>query len=1363
MIQNLCMIINHVIKAKKLFLISLFFLLGSDLVAQNPGNFQKMVDFLPPAPNASAIIKHAAISLNKNTGSPTINIPLFTIKGTKLSVPMSIGYSSTGIKVDEIASRVGMGWALNAGGVVTRTVRGWVDDNNTMLVPPNSMAGGNCGTYAFLENVATSSNTGVYDSEPDLYNFNANGISGSFVFDANGQPVLIPAEKYKIVKDLARPDWNFKITGTDGIIYYFGGTSATEKTKRNSTCGKTYDQYTPNAWYLNKIEHPNGEVINLSYSSFTYSYETGVSETQNWTNFIIDTRDVPAGYYANCPSAPQCTNPASSTCINFVSTQGVLLTSISNSHSSVAFSYNTRLDCGDKLITSVTQSIDGQTSGVFNFIYSEQQSNMSYANPNIIASGYDYTPYLIELKETSPDQVYVKTHKFMYDEAWKRPNRLSFAQDHWGYFNGKTNSTLIPRPKDFYLQLEFPNATADREADPLYAGKGMLKKIIYPTGGIDSIQYESNDEWPSQGLHTYHEYNCNVTGSGNTTQVSKTMTFTIDYPQIVELDITSTTQDPNNYDPIHMQGEVIVSGSGSTPLSEAFPAGSQGIQYVRYLNPSWYLSAGTYTITYSAKGANQTLNIKLKYYPTGFASSSGNKIVGGVRVKRVMTGNPGETPTIKKYYYAEMSDLGHSSLNTTLPPVYNKDYETAIPCQIQLTAGGQNGPVNLYCHHTAMYSGTLTNLFNYGSAPVSYAYVIESNGENFEGGAIQSKFYAGGDALPYTWLNNGVLGAPLSNLSSPLNGKLNEEIVYKKPASGILFPIKKTQYTYILDSRAHTAMFGYTINKRYDIAGVVPGIPCSNSSSPVGAYIMDCYDATRYYIDSWWGHLETQTETLYDENGSNPVVTTTNFYFDNDQHLQLTRTKVTNSKGQEILTTNKYPGDMTGQVYTDMVNLNIITPLINTKTDIVNAPSNIPVSEEQIDYSNTGNNNYVPTSVQKAVKGNSLESEGTIDVYDAKGNILQFTSKAGIVTSVIWGYDYRYPVAQIVGAAYSSAVAQLTGGSVTALQSMDGAALRTEINQIRTNIPSASVTTYTYVPKAGVSSITEPNNRTNSYEYDSFNRLFVILDQDGNVIKKNEYIYATPDTNSVLNVYHSAPVSKTYTCQNCQSGYIANPSSITYVVPYGKYFSLVSQPAADALAAADNDGQEYANKTGKCYSSVTATCTGTGYKVVNCACQLGTKVCDNTVDNGNGTYTVTYRYHWTDNTYSSQITETISCTGVDKKMINCSCETGQKICDNVTNNGGGSYTITYHYLWSDNSTSGPITETISCSGADKKMIGCNCIQGIKVYTSSVYDKWGTLGCSAGQWLCTFHYHWWQDNSNSDPYTECTLYGDCSNN
>ena len=157
---------------------------------------------------------------------------------------------------------------------------------------------------------------------------------------------------------------------------------------------------------------------------------------------------------------------------------------------------------------------------------------------------------------------------------------------------------------------------------------------------------------------------------------------------------------------------------------------------------------------------------------------------------------------------------------------------------------------------------------------------------------------------------------------------------------------------------------------------------------------------------------------------------------------------------------------------------------------------------------------------------------------------------------------------------------------------MDGVTLQTELNKIRTNIPTARVTTYTYKPMAGVSSITDANNKTNTYDYDSFNRLLTIKDQDGNVVKKNEYVYATPSTAAEPTVYFSQALTQYFNCQTCLSGYQA--ATVTYNIPFGKYFSLINQADANAKAAADTGGQEYANKNGQCISTV--TCTGPQYK-----------------------------------------------------------------------------------------------------------------------------------------------------------------------
>ena len=47
--------------------------------------------------------------------------------------------------------------------------------------------------------------------------------------------------------------------------------------------------------------------------------------------------------------------------------------------------------------------------------------------------------YLKEIKEIGNDGEAKPPYKFNYHHGDQLPPRMSFSQDHWGYYNGKTN------------------------------------------------------------------------------------------------------------------------------------------------------------------------------------------------------------------------------------------------------------------------------------------------------------------------------------------------------------------------------------------------------------------------------------------------------------------------------------------------------------------------------------------------------------------------------------------------------------------------------------------------------------------------------------------------------------------------------------------------------------------------------------------------------------------------------------------------------------------------------------------------------------------------------------------------------------
>jgi hypothetical protein len=137
------------------------------------------MDIIPHSPEVESLGKYGVMPVKLYTGLPEISIPLFEIKTPSISVPFSLQYNYNGCKPNEIATSVGLGWNLSGGGVITRIIKGKLDDTMNSngkydyyctLAPFSS-------SHKFLADVAN----GSYDTEPDIYIFNVGKYSGKFI------------------------------------------------------------------------------------------------------------------------------------------------------------------------------------------------------------------------------------------------------------------------------------------------------------------------------------------------------------------------------------------------------------------------------------------------------------------------------------------------------------------------------------------------------------------------------------------------------------------------------------------------------------------------------------------------------------------------------------------------------------------------------------------------------------------------------------------------------------------------------------------------------------------------------------------------------------------------------------------------------------------------------------------------------------------------------------------------------------------------------------------------------------------------------------------------------------------------------
>ncbi|MCU7615562.1 hypothetical protein N0B16_14110, partial [Chryseobacterium sp. GMJ5] len=144
-------------------------------------------------------------------------------------------------------------------------------------------------------------------------------------------------------------------------------------------------------------------------------------------------------------------------------------------------------------------------------------------------------------------------------------------------------------------------------------------------------------------------------------------------------------------------------------------------------------------------------------------------------------------------------------------------------------------------------------------------------------------------------------------------------------------------------------------------------------------------------------------------------------------------------------------------------------------------------------------------------------TEVTYDRYDSKGNLQQYTTKDGISTAIVWGYNSTQPIAKVEGMSYDQLVnsglltAILSASDSDAVNPATEPALLTALDTFRKSaaLSGSQVTTYTYDPLIGVTSITPPSGIREVYLYDTANRLKEIRENDasGKLLKEFKYNY----------------------------------------------------------------------------------------------------------------------------------------------------------------------------------------------------------------------------------------------------------------
>lgn len=208
-----------------------------------------------------------------------------------------------------------------------------------------------------------------------------------------------------------------------------------------------------------------------------------------------------------------------------------------------------------------------------------------------------------------------------------------------------------------------------------------------------------------------------------------------------------------------------------------------------------------------------------------------------------------------------------------------------------------------------------------------------------------------------------------------------------------------------------------------------------------------------------------------------------------------------------------YPSAASG--YAHLENAYIISDPIQTITK----NNGKVISNTQLKYDN---NKFQPTSALSINPNDgSLKTAIRYDDYDVQGNLRQYTAVGdestgkGVTTTVIWGYNNTMPIAEVKGASLSD-IGSLAD-TIIAKSNLDvDATSETELinalDLFRTNpaLKNFQITTYTYDPLIGVTTLTPPNGMREIYRYDQQNKLKSVVNVNGNILKEYKYNIKQP-------------------------------------------------------------------------------------------------------------------------------------------------------------------------------------------------------------------------------------------------------------
>lgn len=1106
-----------------------------------------------PSTEAQSLSKFAEVPVDLYTGRTAINIPLFTISCNDIVLPISLSYHGGGTKVGDVGGVLGTGWTLNAGGVVSRIVRGIPDEfylHNGFVKGYDRL---NSNEKAFitklLQRDIPADSSAVFDDQdailqemtlygqsydenkidlsPDNYIFSVDGFSGVFAGSNPNNIQTTGGCKISKVGGI------YYLTGVNGLKYEFAYPEQKIFPYRMGDIYNTtnwddlpeyQDKYT-SAWWLTSISSVAGDSLKLKYSdsiekqlstphsSYAYTqYDTFDENIERKTihrfyngysnPFIKTSSDTLYHRFLEEIIAPNCT-------LRF--------------YYSPKYNGYSRLD-SISLYSSATNAKESPIER-YEFVYvgTATSVNLSMIKHRGKNGKYQYYNFSYHYTNTG--------------------GMTSENKDHWGYFSKESIGRFADK-KYFGIDPIGLSAvsTSERHADNANAINNTLKSITYPSGLTVEFTWEPHDfsKLSTVGENAYQQYKeydysetptpiyQTITKStfelcGKENQEVKSKSIGLTNEQYINIDISKYFYSSDVWSCI----DCVMDWSGdyiATDLPEFSilfngtkifrtnldsvsirRLGNQGMKQI----PVKQYGAGSYTFqltnprTTLMPASSSVSNMPCSYYHEMFNKPETS--LGKIYV------------SITEQYPIENTFNTRNVGGVRIKRITYKDVNQQLMIKEYAYKDSNNVSTGILAYAPRYASKHLMYVPGCGANIITDLLVLRSNGLPYVLNGHGHIEYQ--QVSEYTVSQQGEVAGQYS----PIN---RVDYYYSTSISPDCSDVDDTGYnTYIptdllqLTSRKHkrghllrkieyademkVTNYEYQVvedtNKHLFSGNLFPTADFQGVNYNYGVRPYKNFSVVKYRVIPYNKRLMSQSTSGQITNTYHAYTYATNSYSSAlNADMPLTHTFVT-SEGNTLV-----------EHFTYLPNTNKVEQYIKTKDGYV-------LDGYQLKYDNAYRvlqRKRVQISPPALLSSITNDSWVILDScqYDTITNKLieVCNCQTNITTTYLWAYGGQYPVAEITNANYNEVTDKLEelNLSIADLRATCNSDSISILDELRNLLPSASINTMTYEPLVGITSYTDAKGYTQYYEYDDFGHvqeIYELVNGTKHILKHFDY------------------------------------------------------------------------------------------------------------------------------------------------------------------------------------------------------------------------------------------------------------------